>query len=148
MLEKSIEKHSEVDLLRQKLEERKALHDTTIKELNRIHEDKLQSLEQEIRSVRQAKLNRSGLNAQVQEKYRQDLEGIKKTHEQEVAQLLREHQEEVDAVKAQFEGQKAKAIAEYEVRYCIRLAELDLSSIDRVDNTHKQLLCFAPQHLG
>lgn len=146
MLEQSIQKQREVNLLRQKLEEAEALHETTIKELNRIHDDKLLSLEQELGAVRQEKLNRSGLNAQVQEKYRQDLVEIKKTHEQEVAQLLRDHQEEVGGIKAQFEGQKAKAVAEYEVRYCIRLAKSDPSTIDiesMIFTGNSFVFCFA-----
>jgi hypothetical protein len=125
-LEEAIQKHDEVDALRQKLEETRALHDSTIKELNRIHDDKLHSLEQELNAVRQEKLSRSGANAQVQERYRQDLLQIKKTHEQEVAQLLREHQEEVGVLNAQFEEQKAKAVGEFEVCYRVFCPTLGL----------------------
>lgn len=117
VLEKAIQKRDEADLIRQKLEETKALHESTIKELNRIHDDKLHSLEQELNAVRQEKQSRSGANAQVQERYRQDLEQIKKTHAQEVAQLLKEHKEEVGALNAQFEEQKTKAVGEFEVCY-------------------------------
>ncbi|KAI7830399.1 hypothetical protein BC939DRAFT_281231 [Gamsiella multidivaricata] len=112
----AVEKHNDVIVLREKLEETKALHATTIEELNRIHDDKLQSLESELQMAKQQRLRGSNLSGHVQ-----DLEEIMETHEQELTRLLKEHQQEIDAVNADFDNQKKQEVEEYETEVKERL---------------------------
>ncbi len=98
------------------MDESLALHATTLDQLNRIHDDKLHSLELELHAAQAEQMGRADVaDQEVQERYRLDLEDIRQTHQKEVEQLLNEHQEEVDAVNANFEMLKKQATDEYEV---------------------------------
>ncbi|KAG0253743.1 hypothetical protein BG011_006202, partial [Mortierella polycephala] len=135
----SIQKCRENAPLRQKLDETLALHATTVKELNRIHEDKLYSLAQELQVAKQERITtRSGTTDQVQESYRLDLMGIKKTHQHELDQLLTEHQEEVDAAQTQFEAQMKQAVEEHEAelreRFDMELTQIKASHANLLKN--------------
>lgn len=118
-LAQAFKKHADTTTpLRQKLEESLALHATTLEQLSRIHDDKLHCLELELQAAKAEQLGRADVaDQEVQERYRLDLEDIKRTHQQEVEQLLKEHQEEVAAVNANFEVLKNQATEEYEVRF-------------------------------
>ena len=105
-------KHEEVAELRQKLEESQALHSSTLEELNRIHEDKLQSLEIELQAARQERL---GAEDDIKDKYGQDLEVLRLSHQDELTQLLLDHGEEVDALKRLFEEKIEEAKEKVEV---------------------------------
>ncbi|KAF9983371.1 hypothetical protein BGZ75_005167 [Mortierella antarctica] len=125
--------------LRQKLDESLALHATTVDQLNRIHDDKLHCLELELHAAKAEQLGRADVaDQEVQERYRLDLEDIKRTHQQEVEQLLNEHQEEVDAVNANFEVLKKQATEEYEAelreRFDSELAQINASHASQLDD--------------
>ncbi|KAF9919362.1 hypothetical protein BX616_005405 [Lobosporangium transversale] len=126
----STQKYNDVIALRKKLADAKALHATTIEELNRIHDDKLHSLELELQAFRQEKPSRVspdvGKNAQ--DRYRQDLESIKNANRKELSQLLKQHQDEIDAIKAQFEEEKRQQVQEHEAEVKERL-DSDLEQI-------------------
>lgn len=111
-LEDYSKKYEEVADLRQKLEESQALHSTTLEKLNRIHEDKLQSLEIELQAARQERL---GAEDDVNVKYGQDLEELRLSHQEELTQLLTDHGEEVDTLKNLFEQKIEEAKEQVEV---------------------------------
>lgn len=113
-LEEYSKKYEEVADLRQKLEESQALHSSTLEELNRIHEDKLQSLEIELQAARQ---ERFGAEDDINVKYGQDLEELRLSHQEELTQLLTDHGEEVDALKKLFEQKIEEAKEQVEVGY-------------------------------
>ncbi|KAI1315086.1 hypothetical protein EDD11_001328 [Mortierella claussenii] len=131
-------KQNDVVLLRQKLDETRALHATTIEELNRIHDDKLQSLEMELQEFKHERpvSTSSGSGHTTQERYHQDLEGIKNTRRKELSQLLKEHQEEIDNIKTDFDRQKKEAAHEYETE----LRERFNSELEQIKASHASLL--------
>lgn len=106
-------KYEEVAGFRQKLEESQALHSSTLEELNRIHEDKLQSLEIELQAARQERL---GAEDDVKEKYGADLEELRLSHQEEVTQLMLDHSYELDRLKKESEDKIEEAKEHAEVR--------------------------------
>jgi hypothetical protein len=121
-LAEHIQRHEEIIRLGQKLEESKELHSSSLEELNRIHDDKLQCLEMELQSYKQEDHLRpdqlAGDKQQVEERYRLDLEEFKKNHQRDLEQLLAEHQDEVDAINAQLDKQLKEELHEHEVTAC------------------------------
>lgn len=124
-LAEHIQRQEEIILLRKKLEESKELHSSSLEELNRIHDDKLQSLEMELQSYKQDDHIRpdqlSGNNQQAEERYRLDLEEFKNNHQRDLEQMLAEHQDEVDAINAQLDKQLKEELLEHEVTTCFLL---------------------------
>jgi len=112
-IETYIQKYNEFAGFQQKLRDAQALHSATLEELNRIHEDRLQSLEVEIQAARQ---EQCGVEVDAQEKFRLDLEQFKAAHKKELGQLLKEHQQEVEAMNADFEKQLKEDVQEHVVR--------------------------------
>jgi len=107
-------RYEEVAGYRQKLEESQALHSSSLEELNRIHEDKLQSLEIELQAARQ---ERMGAEDDIKDKYGMDLEELRLAHQVELAQQLVEHGEEVEALRKVYEEKIEEARDQAEVEY-------------------------------
>jgi chromosome segregation ATPase len=105
-------RYEEVAGYRQKLEESQALHSSTLEELNRIHEDKLQSLEIELQAARQERL---GAEDEIKDKYGLDLDELRLAHQEELTQQLVEHGEEVEALKKLYEEKIEEARDQAEV---------------------------------
>ncbi|KAG0031801.1 hypothetical protein BGZ81_000571 [Podila clonocystis] len=109
-IETYIQKYNEFAGFQQRLHDAQALHSSTLEELNRIHEDRLQSLEVEIQAARQ---EQCGVEGDAQEKFRQDLEQFRAVHKKELDQLLKEHQQEVGAMNADFVKQLKEGVQEH-----------------------------------
>ena len=107
-------RYEEVAGYKQKLEESQALHSSSLEELNRIHEDKLQSLEIELQAARQERL---GAEDEIKDKYGQDLEELRLAQQDELTQQLVEHAEEVAALKRLYEEKIEEAKDQAEVLF-------------------------------
>ncbi|KAF9350547.1 hypothetical protein BGX26_011281, partial [Mortierella sp. AD094] len=136
-LASSIQKHNEVVLLRQKLEESRALHSATIEKLNRIHDNKLQCLEVELQSIKRGGLERSSdMGDQAHEGYFYDLEPIKEAHRKELTHLLGEYQKEIGEFKAQSDEQQKQEVDEFKTELKERLD----SELKQIRASHASLV--------
>ncbi|KAG0012511.1 hypothetical protein BGZ80_011692 [Entomortierella chlamydospora] len=129
-LAESIQKHNDVVLLRQKLEESRALHSATIEKLNRIHDNKLQCLEVELQSIKRGRLERSG------EGYFNDLEPIREAHRKELTHLLGEYRKEIEEFKAQSDAQEKQEVDEFQTELKERLD----SELKQIRASHASLI--------
>ncbi|KAG0042612.1 hypothetical protein BGZ83_000252 [Gryganskiella cystojenkinii] len=144
-LSSMIRLYNEKFMFQQKFDDARILHASTLQELRRIHEDKLQCLAQELDEVKrqqkqqqQPPKNRpsssktggkpSSANKATGERHRKDLEVLKKSHEKEKSQLLKDHEELVKKAKAAFQKELSEAVAEHEVEVKERL-DYELSQI-------------------
>ncbi|KAG0331697.1 hypothetical protein BG000_010688 [Podila horticola] len=125
-IETYVQKYNEFAGFQRRLHDAQALHSSTLEELNRIHEDRLQSLEMEIQAARQ---EQCGVEGDAQEKFRLDLEQFRAVHKNELDQLLKEHQQEVDAMNADFEKQLKEDVEEHVTEIRDR-QEAELSQIE------------------
>lgn len=126
-----MQQYKEKQSFGQKLEDARLLHASTLRELGRIHEDKLQSLEQELATVKSqlpsssqsssSSLASTGQKIQgfetLEREHQGHLETIQKSYAQEKKQLLKEHDEEIAKVQANFEKELTQAVAEHEVNW-------------------------------
>ncbi|KAI8602222.1 hypothetical protein EDD21DRAFT_83872 [Dissophora ornata] len=133
----AIEKLDEVFVLRKKLDGSRSLHSSNIEELNRIHDDNLQSLELELQVAKQDRVERTGgTGHDAQDKYRQDLEELKRSHEKKLTKLLREHKEELEMIKKQHGEEQKQEIEEHEAE----LRERFESELIQIKASHASLV--------
>lgn len=109
-LEEYTNKNVEAADLRQKLEESQTLHSSTLERLNKIHDDKLQSLELELQEAKQHHFGAE----ETRGNYQQELEKLKQEHQSEIEKVRREHSVELGELKKSFEQkiEEAKSLAE------------------------------------
>lgn len=125
-----IQQFNEKQTFRQKFDDARALHARSLQELRRIHEDKLESLGQELEAVKSqirspvaSRKSASGSisskgkkqDAEAVKKHERDLEAMKKDQVQEKKRLRSEHKQEISRVRADLGKELGQAIAEHEV---------------------------------
>ncbi|GJJ69944.1 hypothetical protein EMPS_02293 [Entomortierella parvispora] len=140
-----IQQYQEKQIFRQKFDDARALHARSLQELRRIHEDKLESLGQELEVVKSqirtpatSRKSTSGSNsskgkkqdteAQAAAQHEKDLVALKKDQSQEKKRLKSEHEKELSRVRADLDKDLERAVTEHQTEVKERL-NYELSQI-------------------